>query len=139
MHNDTYFNKQLTSQSASKDVVSCQLDDLALQSRATPKLPSMIDIFKEFKTDMTNIPPIEVIHHENNECKHADIISSQSKLFFIKHTPENTLRQRWYLVQVDLEATLELNKDDLARDSYHCVFLAKHPNDANKSDEFSRF
>ena len=32
-----------------------------------------------------------------------------------------------------------LNKDDPTRDSYHCVFLAKHPNDANKSDEFTRF
>ena len=42
-------------------------------------------------------------------------------------------------MQVDLEDTLVLNKDDLTRDLYHCVFFAKHPNDANKSDEFSRF
>ena len=42
-------------------------------------------------------------------------------------------------MQVDLGATLELNKDDSTRDLYHCVFLAKHPNDASKSDEFSRF
>ena len=109
------FNKQLTSQYASKDVVSCQIDELALQSHATSKLPSMTDIFKEFKTDMTNIYPIEVIPHENNKCKHTDIVSSQSKLFFIKYTPENTLRQRWYLVSVDLEATLEFNKDDSTR------------------------
>ena len=99
----------------------------------------MTDVFKEFDTDMTNIPPIEVIPHENNECKHIDIVASQSKLFFIKYTPESTLRQRWYVMQIELEATLELNKDDSTRDSYHCVFLAKHPNDANKSDEFSRF
>ena len=114
---EIYNNKQPTSQFVSKDVVSCQLDELALQSHTTPKLPSITDIFKEFNTDMTNIPPIEVISHENNECKHVDIVASQSKLFFIKYTPENTLRQRWYLVQVDLEATLELNKDDPTRDS----------------------
>ena len=30
IYNDTYFNKQPTSQSASKDVVSCQLDELAI-------------------------------------------------------------------------------------------------------------
>ena len=88
---------------------------------------------------MTNIPSIEVIPHENNECKHANIVASQSKLFFIKYTPENTLRHCWYLVQVDLKATLVLNKDDLTRDSCHCVFLTMHPNDANKSDEYSRF
>ena len=58
MYNDTYFNKQPTSQSASKDVVSYQLDELALQSHATPRLPSVADIFKEFNTDMTSIPPI---------------------------------------------------------------------------------
>ena len=99
----------------------------------------MTDIFKVFNTDMTDIPLIEVLSHENSECKHADIVASQSKLLFIKYIPENILRQHWYLVQVDLEATLVSNKDDLNRDSYHCVFLSKHPNDANKSDEFSRF
>ena len=76
----------------------------------------MIDIFKEFETDMTKIPPIEVIPHENNECTHVNTLALQSKLFFIKYTPENTLRQRWYLMQVDLEATLEVNRDDADRD-----------------------
>ena len=99
----------------------------------------MTDIFKVFNTDMTDISLIEVLSHENNECKHDDIVALQSKLFFIKYTPENTLRQRWYLVQVDLVATLEENKDDPARDSYRCVFLAKYPNDASKSDKFSIF
>ena len=91
MYNDTYFNKQPTPQSASKDVVSFQLDELALQSHAPPKLPSITDIFKEFETNMTNIPPIEVIPHESNECKHTDTVASQSKLFFIKYTPDNAL------------------------------------------------
>ena len=98
----------------------------------------MIDIFKEFETDITNIPPIEIISHESNGCKHANILASQSKLFFIKYTLENTLRQRWYLLQVYLETTLKVNKDDSARDSYHCVFLHKYPNDTSKSNEFSR-
>ena len=117
IYNDTYFNKQSTSQSVLKDVVICQLDELVLQSHATPRLPSAIDIFKEFETDMTNIPPIEVIPHENSGCKHADIVASQSKFFLIKCTSENTLRQCWYLVQVDIDATMELNKDDPTRDS----------------------
>ena len=71
---------------------------------------------------MTNIPPIEVIPHENNEFKHADIVASQSKLFFIKYTPKNTLRQRWYLAQVDLQPTLELNKDDLTIEIHAIVY-----------------
>ena len=32
-----------------------------------------------------------------------------------------------------------IRKDDPARDSYHCVFLAKQPNNTSKSDELSRF
>ena len=76
-YNDTFFNKQPTLQTVSKDVVCCQLDKLVLQSHTTPKLPSITDIFKEFNTDMTNITPIEVIPHENTECKHADIVASQ--------------------------------------------------------------
>ena len=67
----------------------------------------MTDIFKELKTDMINIPPIEVIPHKNNKCKHADIVASQLKLFFIHYTPENNLRQRWFLVQVYLEDTFD--------------------------------
>ena len=93
MYNDTSFNKQLMSQSESEDIISCQLDGLALQSHDTPKNSSVTDIFKEFETDMTNIPPIEVISRENNGYKHADIVALQSKLFFIKYTPDNTLRQ----------------------------------------------
>ena len=139
MYNDTYFDKPPLSQSASKDIVICQLDELALKPHVTPNIPTVIDIFKEFETEMTNIFPIEVIPHESNGCKHVDILASQSKLFFIKYTPEHTLRQRLYLLQVDLAAALEENKDVPARDSYRCVYLAKHPNDANRSDEFSRF
>ena len=38
MYNVTYFNKQPTSQFSSRDVVSCQLNELVLQSHATPKI-----------------------------------------------------------------------------------------------------
>ena len=66
MYNDTYFNKQPTSQSVSKDVVSYQLDELALQFHVIPKIPSMTAIFKEFETHMTNIRPIDVVSHKNS-------------------------------------------------------------------------
>ena len=122
------FNKQYTSQSTSKNVVICQLDELTLQSPATPTLPSVSDIFKDFKTNMTNIPPIELIYHNDNRCKHTNTVALQSKLFFNKTTLDNTLRQRWYLMHIDLDDTLELNKDGPTRYSYHCVFLTKYLN-----------
>ena len=126
MNNDTYFNKQSTSQSTSKNVVIYQLNELVLQSHATPTLSFVSDIFEEFKTNMTNIPPIELIHHNDNRCKHTNTVALQSKLFFNKTTLDNTLRQRRYIVHVALDATLELNKDGPTRYSYHCVFLTNH-------------
>ena len=38
-----------------------------------------------------------------------------------------------------MDSTLEINNDMTDIDSYDCVFLAKHPHNMEKSDEFSRF
>ena len=122
-----------------KTRLAVNLIKIALKSHTAPKNLTVTEIFEEFKTDMTNIPPAEIITQERNGCTHAHIIASQSKLFFIKYTTENTILQRWCLVQVDLEATSEINKDDSAIDSYYCLFLANHPNDMCKSKKISRF
>ena len=44
--------------------------------------------------------------------------------------------QRWYLVQIDLESTATLNPHWRTTGRYYCVFLARHPADKDKSDEF---
>ena len=139
VYNDMFFDKPLTLQSDSTDKFSCQLDVMALNTHEIPERVSVTEIFNENGTDLDNVPPIEVTTVHKERCTHADIMNSKHKLFFIKYTPEQTLRQRWYLIQVDLETTLELNKDSTNIDSYHCVFLARHPSDIKKSDEFSRF
>ena len=71
--------------------------------------------------------------------KHEDIIQSKDKLFFIKFTPDRTMRPRWYLVQVDLQSTEEINPTAQENGKYWCMFLAKHPGDKKKSDKFSRW
>ena len=38
---------------------------------------------------------------------------------------------RWYLIQIDMESTMEVNPDYISNNLYWCVFLAKHP-DNNK-------
>ena len=45
------------------------------------------------------------------------------------------MRRRWYLIQVDIEPTLELNPDFASNHFYWCVFLARHPSDHKKSDK----
>ena len=133
------FDEPPTLQSKSLDKFSCQLDTLALGTHDIPESTTTSDIYKENNTDPDKAPPTEIISNPEKGCTRADIVVSKHKLFFIKYTPDHTLRQRWYSVQVDLEATLEMNKDRIDIYSYYCVFLAKHPNDAKKSDEFSRF
>ena len=67
----------------------------------------------------------------------SQITKSNSKLFFIKFTPDGTLREMWYLIQIDMEATKSLNATFADNGQYFGIFLAKHPGDSKKSDEFS--
>ena len=47
--------------------------------------------------------------------------------------------RRWYLVQICMEATIEIEPQYLDSGKYYANFLAKHPGDANFSDEESRW
>ncbi len=67
------------------------------------------------------------------------IVDSNHKLFLIKFTPQQRTKASWYLVQVDLESTNDLNKEFKSNGQYYCSFLAKHPEDRNKTDQASRW
>ena len=47
------------------------------------------------------------------------------------------MRRRWYLVKVDLEASEQSCAAFASTSLYYCLFLAKHPADMNKSNEYS--
>ena len=66
MYNDAYFDKTAPSYSTSKDMVSCQLDKIALELHSTPKLRTVTEIFEEFITDITNNPPTELVTQERD-------------------------------------------------------------------------
>ena len=69
----------------------------------------------------------------------TSISSSKSKLCFISYTPVGTMLRRWYLVQICMEATIEIEPQYLDSGKYYANFLAKHPGDTNFSDEESRW
>ena len=72
---------------------------------------------------------------------YAAIESSSDRLFFISYRPANTLRPRWYLIQVDLPQSL-CDPASLACSTngrYYCHFLSKHPDDASLPDPTSRW
>ena len=60
-------------------------------------------------------------------------------LFFVQFTPAGTMLRRWYLIQIDLASTKEINPDYLSNGEYWCVFLARHSSDKRNSNEFSRW
>lgn len=69
----------------------------------------------------------------------ATIEESSNKLVIVQYTPAGTMTRRWYLIQVDLLSSARLNLSSRQLDYYYCVFLEKHPNDANKNNNASRW
>jgi hypothetical protein len=61
------------------------------------------------------------------------IESSVDKLFFIAYRSPNTLRPRWWLVQVDLEQTEKLsNAEKINKTTYYCHFFSPPDNNEKK-------
>ena len=123
----------------SKDTPHSTVDLQAFQEHnvTIPKFHTTIELFSESKT---TIPLMEdqLIAPVSTPTVQSITDSKDSKLFFIQFPPNQTLQARWYLVQIDMQSTIEINKD-LPKDtsSYFCMFLAKHPSDSDTSDEFS--
>ena len=137
MYNDTYFpsnSKHFTT--PSKYQPSCHIDELAFQTHeVNDAIPSADKLFHDTGAPR---PPIETVTNATLDPTPTTIDFS-NKLFFVQYTPENTLRARWYLIQVDMESTMEANPSYATNNLYYCVFLARHPNDHKKSDQLCRW
>ena len=101
------------------------------------------------------------LHDESNTVPPSPIVDSQSDiiitphtlralslilptsdtLFFIQYIPTGSIRPRWFLVQVLLNLTLELELvlDPLNTGHYLCSFLARHSSDNEKKDNATRW
>ena len=138
LYNTTYFQpRPPKTKSPHVNKPSTYVDSVAFESH---DIPSLSDLHRS-----TNTTPPEpesesttLATTEPNNI-HDMILQSKDKLFFIRFTPAQTMRARWYLVQVNIEDTQELNADYIKNGIYYCCFLAKHPSDTGKSDEFSRW
>ena len=72
----------------------------------------------------------------SNAILTSNIDKSNDKLLFVRFTPANTLRPRWFLVQIVQQ---ESDETPLPLGVYFCSFFQKHPSDKNKSDDKSRW
>ena len=92
-------------------------------------MPSATTLFDAYNT---RIPPRE----SSDITSFLDIFSNSvnlsDALFFIQFTPDNTMRCRWYLIQVYLDSTITMNKDHAVNRKYWYIFLSRHPDDRKK-------
>ena len=98
-------------------------------------IPAAASLFEDSNNPITSV--------ETETCVSLndipDVIDLSNKVFFVQFTPEDTMRERWYLIQVDIESTLELNPGFSSNNFYWCVFLAIYPDDHKQSDELCRW
>ena len=74
--------------------------------------------------------------NKSMEILNSNIDNSFDKLFFVRFTPSNTLRLKWFLVQV---VPPDSNDDALQHGSQFYTFLHKHPKDKDLADNKARW
>ena len=60
-------------------------------------------------------------------------------LFFIQYISKNTIKPRWFLVQINHHETEILKIDLLCTGNYHVTFLSHHPADKYICDDVNRW
>ena len=111
---------------------------LKLSTEPVSPFPSIIELhndtnthpplsFSEAVDDTLSSPPSPLALHaslKNTDC-----------LFFIHYLPEDTIRSRWFLVQVNHIETSILKMNPSTTGDYHVTFLSRHPNDKHLCDD----
>jgi hypothetical protein len=143
MYNTVHFHPHPPSNiSITDDQPSSTIDDAAFQIHNQITLPpstnsehNTLATSAQNQLDTTSIPIETLLEsaHMNHLELHAAIEKSKDKLFFVKYIPAGTMRPR------DIIATKELNPQWQCNSRYFCMFLARHPADKSKSDEFARW
>ena len=136
LYNETTFKPHTSHITSNNNKPSTQLDQTALlQPHTLPPKPLITESPPAIPSQISPAPS----HPSSLQSLHERILTSNDKLFFIKFTPANTLRSRWYLIQVDIASTEEQQLNPTHTNKYWCIFHAKHPSDNKKSDETGRW
>ena len=60
-------------------------------------------------------------------------------LFFIQYIPEDTIKPRWFLVQINHHETEILKIHSLRTGDYHVTFFSRHPANKHLCDDVARW
>ena len=139
LYNDTWFDKPPRT---SQPLFDYTHPTLALQDDTPSPFISVSDLHANTNT----IPPSPVIDTSDTTILSppsplvlSKSLSTSDGLFFIRYTPEDTFKQRWFLVQVNHVETSILNMDPATTGDYHVTFLARHPDDKHLCDDRARW
>ena len=96
--------------------------------KGTNKYPSQPLIETEVLS-LSSSPSPSILHNS---------LAKSDCLFFIQYTPENTLKIRWFLVQIDHVETVLLKIGSKIAGNYYLTFLSHHPNDNDRYNDAAR-
>ena len=141
LYNDTYFPPTSAKlQESMVDKPSCLVDNHVESPVLIPvkELEAMPRTDKIFDESGNSLPAIE--HSDITDYRTIpSALNLDAKLFFVQFNPEDTMRRLWYVVQVDMPSTIEVNPDYASNGQFWCVFHFKHPSDTKLSDACSRW
>ena len=61
-------------------------------------------------------------------------LSASNYLFFIKYTPEDEFKPRYFLVQINHDDTEKLKMEHKVTRNYHVIFVARYTDDCHLFD-----
>ena len=115
---------------------------LFFSSTVPTPFPNLSDLHVETNTSPPE-PLIECV--DTDDCYSPTPAALSHSLlnsdgpFFIRYTPEGTLKSRWFLVQINHEENQFLNMNPQKTGGYHVTFLFRHTSDCHLCDDNSRW
>lgn len=110
---------------------------------STSLFPSVFDLHDVSKTPcvpplIDQLPTTDIIF-PLSPLVLFNSLSNSNGLFFIRYPPEDTFKQRWFLIQINYDETTLLKMTPETAGDYHINFLARHLDDAHLCDDKARW
>ena len=115
---------------------------LDISTKSISPFPTVIELHNDTNTcpptplveainDTVSSPPFPLILHAS--------LDKTDCLFFIPYLPVDTVKPRWFLVQVSHIETAILKMNLSTTGDYHVTFLSRHPDDNHLCDDVARW
>ena len=139
LHNKKYVNKPLQ---ISIIPFTYQHVTLKLSNESLPSFSSVIELHKKTNTCLPQplFEKVDAIFSNPLSllALHKPLATTDC-LFFIQYIPEDTIKSRWFFVQVNCHGTKIFRMDLLRTGDYYITLLSRHPADRHLYDDVVRW